>query len=138
MTAIAGRTLARTTFCLLIIVLLSLLFIGASQPSIGEYSVIQKIPIAGQGGFDYLTVDEAARRLYVSHGTQVEVLDIDSLSIGGKYSENARRSRNRHRSRTRPRIRQQRSGVDRHNFRFEDAEADRGRAHGKETRCHHL
>jgi len=49
----------------------------------GGYSVIKKIPIPGQGGFDYLTVDEGARRLYVSHGTQVEVLDIDSLTVVG-------------------------------------------------------
>ena len=47
------------------------------------YSVIKKISIPGSGGFDYLTVDEAARRLYVSHGTQVEVLDIDSLTLVG-------------------------------------------------------
>jgi YVTN family beta-propeller protein len=49
----------------------------------GGYSVTKKIPIAGQGSWDYLTVDEDARRLYVSHGTQVEVLDIDSLNIAG-------------------------------------------------------
>lgn len=49
----------------------------------GGYSVVKKIPIPGQGSFDYLTVDEAARRLYVSHGTQVEVLDIDTLSVVG-------------------------------------------------------
>jgi len=49
-----------------------------------SYHVIKKIPIPGQGGFDYLTVDEGARRLYVSHGTQVEVLDVDSGDIVGK------------------------------------------------------
>jgi YVTN family beta-propeller protein len=49
----------------------------------GEYSVIKKIPIPGAGSWDYLTVDEGARRLYVSHGTQVEVIDIDSLSLVG-------------------------------------------------------
>lgn len=47
------------------------------------YSVVKKIPIPGSGSFDYLTVDESARRLYVSHGTQVEVLDIDALSMVG-------------------------------------------------------
>ena len=46
----------------------------------GGYAVIKKIPIPGTGSWDYLTVDAAARRLYVSHGTQVEVVDIDSLS----------------------------------------------------------
>jgi YVTN family beta-propeller protein len=89
MTVITGRTLARTIFCLLITVLLASLLMGASRPSIGGYSVLKKIPIAGQGGFDYLTVDEAARRLYVSHETQVEVLDIDSLSVVGSVAKTA-------------------------------------------------
>jgi len=48
------------------------------------YQVTKKIPIPGQGSWDYLTVDEGARRLYVSHGTQVEVLDVDSGAIVGK------------------------------------------------------
>jgi len=47
------------------------------------YSLIKKIPIPGQGGWDYLTVDESARRLYVSHGTQVAVVDVDSLQVVG-------------------------------------------------------
>lgn len=49
----------------------------------GGYSVVKKIPIPGKGGWDYLSVDANARRLYVSHGTQVEVVDIDSLSVVG-------------------------------------------------------
>ena len=81
MTLIPGSTLARATFCLLVTFLMSLLLMGA--PSIGGYSVTKKIPIAGQGSFDYLTVDEVGRRLYVSHGTQVEVLDVDSGSVVG-------------------------------------------------------
>ena len=50
---------------------------------LGGYSVIKKIPIPGQGNWDYLIVDQAARRLYVSHGTKVDVLDIDSLTVVG-------------------------------------------------------
>ena len=34
--------------------------------------------IGGEGGWDYLTTDADARRLYVTHGTQVEVLDLDT------------------------------------------------------------
>ncbi|HST13080.1 MAG TPA: YncE family protein [Terriglobales bacterium] len=49
----------------------------------GNYHIVKKIPIPGQGGWDYLIVDEAGRRLYVSHGTQVEVLDVDSGKIVG-------------------------------------------------------
>ena len=48
-----------------------------------DYQVTKKIPIPGKGSWDYLTIDDAARRLYVSHGTQVEVLDIDSGKLVG-------------------------------------------------------
>jgi DNA-binding beta-propeller fold protein YncE len=68
--------------CLAVISLLSCALFAAPAPS-GGYSVIKKIPLPGTGSWDYLTVDEAARRLYVSHGTQVEVLDIDSLTVVG-------------------------------------------------------
>jgi YVTN family beta-propeller protein len=47
------------------------------------YKIAKKIPIPGQGGWDYLTVDESARRLYVSHGTRVDVLNVDSSEISG-------------------------------------------------------
>lgn len=50
----------------------------------GIYHIIKKIPVEGLGGWDYLIVDEAARQLYVSHGTQVEVLNVDSGAIVGK------------------------------------------------------
>ncbi len=56
----------------------------AAAPAAGSYHLIKKIPIPGEGGWDYLTVDEGARRLYVSHSTQVEVLDVDSGAIVGK------------------------------------------------------
>jgi YVTN family beta-propeller protein len=48
------------------------------------YQVTKKIQVAGNGSWDYLTVDESNRRLYVSHGTQVEVLDVDSHVIVGQ------------------------------------------------------
>lgn len=60
------------------------ILLGASSSSNDSYRVIKKIPIPGQGSWDYLTIDDAARRLYVSHGTQVEVLDVDSGAIVGK------------------------------------------------------
>jgi YVTN family beta-propeller protein len=43
-----------------------------------EFRVIAHFPIGGDVKFDYLRVDPDARRLYVSHGTRVEVLDADS------------------------------------------------------------
>lgn len=55
-----------------------------AAPASDSYHLIKRIPIPGEGGWDYLNVDEGARRLYVSHGTQVEVLDVDSGAIVGK------------------------------------------------------
>ena len=69
-------------FCLATVLALSSTLVAAQAPS-GGYSILKKIPIPGQGSWDYLTIEEAARRLYVSHGTQVEVLDIDSLTVVG-------------------------------------------------------
>lgn len=43
-----------------------------------NYSVVKKIQIPGKGGWDYLAIDDAARRLYVSHATEVEILNLDS------------------------------------------------------------
>lgn len=68
--------------CLASVLFMSCAFSATTAQS-GGYTVVKKIPIAGSGSWDYLTVDEAARRLYVSHGTQVEVVDIDSLSVVG-------------------------------------------------------
>src|SRR3977135_3036167 len=47
------------------------------------YKVIGRYPIGGTSGFDYVTLDSSARRLYVSHATQVEVLDVDSGKLVG-------------------------------------------------------
>jgi DNA-binding beta-propeller fold protein YncE len=47
------------------------------------YHVVGEIKIGGEGGWDYLTVDSAARRLYVSHATHVVVVDIDANKVVG-------------------------------------------------------
>jgi DNA-binding beta-propeller fold protein YncE len=57
----------------------SLLFIQGST----GYKVVNRYSIPGGGGFDYITLDDTARRLYVSHATQVEVMDADSGKIVG-------------------------------------------------------
>jgi len=78
----------KRVFCLLVVLSLSCALFAAPAPS-GGYSVIKKISIPGTGSWDYLAVDEAARRLYVSHGTQVEVLDIDALTVVGSIPNTA-------------------------------------------------
>src|SRR5258708_24722208 len=47
------------------------------------YHVIKKVSVPGTGGWDYVTVDEVGRRVYIAHATQVEVLDADSSELVG-------------------------------------------------------
>jgi DNA-binding beta-propeller fold protein YncE len=47
------------------------------------YSVLTQWKIGGEGGWDYLTSDPAAHRLYVTHGPRVEVLDSDTGKVVG-------------------------------------------------------
>ena len=70
----------------LIAIVLSVNLLTASAQTPSSFHVTKKIAVPGQGGWDYLAVDEAARRLYVSHGSQVEVIDLDSGGIVGKIS----------------------------------------------------
>jgi DNA-binding beta-propeller fold protein YncE len=49
----------------------------------GNYDLVKKIAVPGAGGWDYVTVDDAARRVYISHSTQVDVLDADSFAHVG-------------------------------------------------------
>jgi len=51
-----------------------------------SYHVIKKIPIPGDCGWDYVAADSEARRLYVSHDTEIVVLDLDSGAIVGKIT----------------------------------------------------
>src|SRR5450432_1552393 len=51
------------------------------------YKFIQDIPIGGEGGWDILTVDSAAHRLYLSHATKVVVVDLEKNSVAGEISD---------------------------------------------------
>src|SRR5215213_327131 len=61
--------------------------VAMATPAIGAYRLLQTIPVPGDDGWDHPTVDSAARRLYVTHGTHVAVIDIDSGKIVGKIED---------------------------------------------------
>lgn len=52
----------------------------------GPYHFIKEIPIGGDGGWDYLSLDPAGQRLYVSHGTEIVVIDLSSDKITGEIT----------------------------------------------------
>src|SRR6266568_2337796 len=74
-------------------VFVSFLVLGAlalAGPPAANYHLLKKIPLgAAPGGgeyFDYITFDAPTRRVYLSHGTEVKVLDADSYQVVGTIS----------------------------------------------------
>ncbi len=56
---------------------------GKAPAGASGYHVSKTIPVGGEGFWDYTTVDADARRVYVSHGTHVVVLDADTQAMVG-------------------------------------------------------
>jgi YVTN family beta-propeller protein len=51
------------------------------------YKFSNEIPIGGEGGWDILTIDSEAGRLYLSHATKVVVVDLDHNSLVGEIGD---------------------------------------------------
>jgi YVTN family beta-propeller protein len=61
---------------------------GRADPAPG-YKLEKTVAVPGDGGWDYLTVDDVGRRVYVSHATCVEVLDADTGELRGQVTDTA-------------------------------------------------
>ncbi len=68
-------------------VLATLFFCALLIQSGTGYKVVGRYPIGGTGGWDYINIDSSARRLYVSHSTQVEVVDADTGKMIGTIAD---------------------------------------------------
>src|SRR5215475_10629981 len=69
------------------LVLTSATFTLAADSAAPGYHVIQTYKVGGDGGWDYLTADASARRLYISRATHVIVLDLDSGKNVGEIAD---------------------------------------------------
>ncbi len=67
----------------LVAAILCLTTVTALQGQEGPYHAGPVIQIGGEGGWDYLSVDSAAHRLYVSHATHVVVIDTQTNKVVG-------------------------------------------------------
>jgi len=63
--------------------LFALLSLAVAVTAFAAWHVVRHIPIGGSGGWDYMAIDSAARRAYVSHGDRVEVVNVDSGTVVG-------------------------------------------------------
>jgi YVTN family beta-propeller protein len=67
--------------CLLLPALLGLL---VTAPAPQPYRVLKTIPVGGTGGWDYLSLDADAHRLYVSRSDHVSVVDTETAKVVGE------------------------------------------------------
>jgi DNA-binding beta-propeller fold protein YncE len=64
-----------------------LLAAAALAAAASGYKMVNTYKVGGEGGWDYLTADAAARRLYISRATHVIVLDLDSGKPVGEVAD---------------------------------------------------
>jgi len=57
--------------------------LAQTAPAAAPYHLLHTIAVGGEGGWDYLSVDPAGERLYLSHGTQVDVVDLQTRRVVG-------------------------------------------------------
>ena len=58
-----------------------------AQVPAGDSTKVRRIAIGGEGGWDYLTADADAKRLYVSRGNRIVVVDTDSEKVVGELTD---------------------------------------------------
>jgi DNA-binding beta-propeller fold protein YncE len=54
-----------------------------AAPQAGSYHVIRRMPVGGEGGWDYLRVDPDGHRIYISRGTHMMIVDENSGKVIG-------------------------------------------------------
>jgi len=59
----------------------------SAQSGAGTYQLQKTIQIGGEGGWDYVAADAAGKRLYVSHGTKVVVVDTGTQAVAGEIAD---------------------------------------------------
>ncbi len=72
---------------LLSIICIIVLFSSGNLRAQSGYKVVNQIHLEGDGGWDYLSVDEAAGRLYVSHSSMALVVDLKTGKQIGKIAD---------------------------------------------------
>lgn len=69
------------------LILLGIVTLAASLSGrAGTYTLLHEIPLGGEGGWDYISVDPTDHRLYVSHATKVVVVDTQTDQVTGELA----------------------------------------------------
>jgi hypothetical protein len=72
---------------LAVLMILTVAIAGGLSAQEGPYHFDREIGIGGEGGWDYLSIDPAAHRLYVTHGTKIVVIDTQTSKVAGEIAD---------------------------------------------------
>ena len=79
--------MARRDLMLMSAFVISLVTTASAQDPLSGYEKVRKLAIGGEGGWDFLEVDPSAQRLFVTRGTHVVVLDLESEKVIGEIAD---------------------------------------------------
>ncbi|MBI3493175.1 MAG: hypothetical protein HY047_15555 [Acidobacteria bacterium] len=66
-----------------VLAVVGLAAVSPAQAQDGLYKFSKEIAVGGEGGWDYLSIDAPAHRLYVAHATKVVVIDMQAGKVVG-------------------------------------------------------
>jgi DNA-binding beta-propeller fold protein YncE len=79
--------MVRHGFALIPALALALVAPAGAQDPLSGYEQVRKLAIGGEGGWDFLEVDPGTQRLFVTRGTHVLVVDLESEKVVGEISD---------------------------------------------------
>jgi DNA-binding beta-propeller fold protein YncE len=74
----------KTSIALVALSLFASVYGTLCQAAENPYHFIKEIPVGGKAQWDYLIIDAGARRLYLTHATKVEVIDLEKGAVIGQ------------------------------------------------------
>ena len=134
-----NRGMSMTKRMLSLVAVVACLSVASSGLGRAQTFKVEKFDIKGDGGTDYVAVEAATGRVFVSRGTHMMVVDGATGKVRRRHPEHAGCARRRHRHQSRSRLHDQRRRLDRHDVRSEDARRDQADQGGAgRSRRHHV
>src|ERR1700733_6611904 len=61
--------------------------VSGARAAASDYKIVRRMPVGGEGNWDYLKVDPDAHRIYLSRGTHTMVVDETSGKVIGDIAD---------------------------------------------------
>jgi len=61
--------------------------LGGEAQAAPQYHIAHEVQVPGDEGWDYLAFEQGGHRLFIAHGTQVQVVDTEQLAVSGAIAD---------------------------------------------------